>query len=1048
MKAKFLYRLSILLAVSFCWSGCYCEPGIVGHESTLQTDLPGKPPLLLYSAVKSSGNTRQFLLFVKGAYPLYVQSGLLEGEYRKYYRTEGPKFPFLLKPGKEHGKQITVHFEPSGVGYFPAILRFFASRANDQQAEEHLVVRLSNQEIQPFLAFSCGKELDFGKVHSGRFKEQNCFVSNLGSVPIHLLGISLKSEQGDAKSFTWKSTRSFPLTLNGNDGNKLLLKIRYHPVRSTFQMRVKPDISSLIFQIRGGANTEKLQTRLRIRGKVLLNPLELIPLFPTCQKNEHCLNFGKDFSCKVENWTQQKRCSPPKPERSSLLFPTLGKGMRSVQSFLVRNRSYRPIELSNSSKDIEPFQILDKVDGMIVLPRTTRLLRMEFVQKEAKSYSNFLTVSTIQDTHIFSKVLQLRTQNSSCVLEVQPSKILFEKETVKQLVVSNVGKGTCFLYQVAFKYGNKTRFTISPQIGSDEKLRAGEERRFSIGLKSEIPWIRSDILNISSNDRARPLIDIPIRDIQSPKAPCILRFDKISLDFGKVGVGQTRFQTLSFANIGFGDCLITSVVIEKMGPLGPNAFTIDEGPHFPKTLEGGKQFFIRVNFAPKLKNLVYNARFVIRESKTSLLKYVPMEGTSFVSCIQWTKRIHTLDFGQVPVGCSNRKKSIQLYHSGEAGCPAKIQVKSIRCGARNCGPVQSTSPLILSGVPKLPAVLEKGKPLSFSLAFSPRVRGVFRQKLMIGHDVPGHAPLQISMEGFGLERSTVTESFRQAERLKKDILFVIADSPSMVEEQASLKKNLSAYVQWLVRTGWELRLGVITTDISGKRFPGGCLRGKTKMVTLSTPKFIDTFLQNADVGTSGSSITQGMEAAHLAVTTRSKSGGCNEGFFRKDAELRILFISDQDDMSPRPISFYRDAFRKLKGLRNTGLVRGSVTTGPPPSGCRNPGSGNASSAPRYWTLARLLRGTKDSICHANWAAVLSSPGYGFSYHLLSKFKLSYQALPKSIRVQVGSKNIKESTQDGWQYEAVSNAIHFSRSQRPPPGATITVRYTPICAPSF
>ncbi|HEU0037584.1 MAG TPA: hypothetical protein VFQ53_43535 [Kofleriaceae bacterium] len=165
-----------------------------------------------------------------------------------------------------------------------------------------------------------------------------------------------------------------------------------------------------------------------------------------------------------------------------------------------------------------------------------------------------------------------------------------------------------------------------------------------------------------------------------------------------------------------------------------------------------------------------------------------------------------------------------------------------------------------------------------------------------------------------------------AERRGVDILFVIDDSPSMEDEQASLRANFSRLVNVLetLEGGLpDVQIGVVTpnlgtsaTDGTTAAPIGTCsgrgLDGALRAVPGGGPTFLrdvddgaggrqrnytgtltDAFSQLADVGINGCGIEQHLEAAKRALD----GNPANAGFLRPDAYLAVIVIADEDDCS-------------------------------------------------------------------------------------------------------------------------------------------------------
>ncbi len=161
-----------------------------------------------------------------------------------------------------------------------------------------------------------------------------------------------------------------------------------------------------------------------------------------------------------------------------------------------------------------------------------------------------------------------------------------------------------------------------------------------------------------------------------------------------------------------------------------------------------------------------------------------------------------------------------------------------------------------------------------------------------------------------------------------DILFVIDDSGSMGEEQASLARNFPAFINVLntIPGGLpDVHIGVVSSNVgTGGVNIGGCSSAtqpegddgdlQTNGCAGVTAGYLedirqpdgsrtrnysgalaDVFTCMAQLGTTGC----GFEA-HLESAFRALSPGKNAGFLRPDAYLAIIFVADEDDCSALP----------------------------------------------------------------------------------------------------------------------------------------------------
>ncbi len=160
-----------------------------------------------------------------------------------------------------------------------------------------------------------------------------------------------------------------------------------------------------------------------------------------------------------------------------------------------------------------------------------------------------------------------------------------------------------------------------------------------------------------------------------------------------------------------------------------------------------------------------------------------------------------------------------------------------------------------------------------------------------------------------------------------DLLFIIDNSGSMGEEQASLKDNFPKFIDVLntIQGGLpNVHIGVVNSDMGtlggpqiGSPNDGGCAANGTDGVMVQLPgqpnvRYIsdlkddatqmrtrnytgnlsDVFKTMAEVGTRGC----GFES-HLGAMRRALENPANQGFLRPDAYLAVIIIADEDDCS-------------------------------------------------------------------------------------------------------------------------------------------------------
>jgi len=308
---------------------------------------------------------------------------------------------------------------------------------------------------------------------------------------------------------------------------------------------------------------------------------------------------------------------------------------------------------------------------------------------------------------------------------------------------------------------------------------------------------------------------------------------------------------------------------------------------------------------------------------------------------------------------------------------------------------------------------------------------------------------------------TVVDAFIQDPAEQVDILFVIDNSYSMLAEQEKLSEEFEAFIEFFFVANTDYHIGITTTDMEVE---AGYLVGDPKIITRATPNPAAVFRNNVLVGTEGSGFEQGFAAAWTALSPGMRSGP-NAGFFREEAALSLLFVSDEDDGSNFPVHSWLDAFWDLKGQRNRDMFNASALTGvhpvtSDPAACGQSGDdpfAGARDAPRYWDLANESRGVVRSICADDFNGLVADMGLATS-RLRDRFYLSGSPRePSEITVVIFLPNTAEFGGDGtslppegledgayaWAYETTGDdhwIRFFDTAALPPIGARLTVTY--------
>jgi hypothetical protein len=276
----------------------------------------------------------------------------------------------------------------------------------------------------------------------------------------------------------------------------------------------------------------------------------------------------------------------------------------------------------------------------------------------------------------------------------------------------------------------------------------------------------------------------------------------------------------------------------------------------------------------------------------------------------------------------------------------------------------------------------------------------------------------------GIVQNLETESFTPGEnRPPADLVFVVDNSPSMSEEHARLATSLDLLLDRVLESGADLRVGVVTTDMSGDdagTFLGG-------MFTVEDPDLAAHIGAALDVGTYGARDEQGLAALIAALDGR------NGDFPREEARVDAIFFSDEDDQSAGEPE---DLFATLTGIGARFRAHGVI--GDMPAGCFSP-DGAADAALRYVDLIDRTDGYDESICAPDYGQLLERLGLDIA-GIADTFPLQFIPEVASIDVTVDGVTVQTDPVDGWTYEPAPNAVVFHGVSIPDAGHRVQITY--------
>lgn len=280
-----------------------------------------------------------------------------------------------------------------------------------------------------------------------------------------------------------------------------------------------------------------------------------------------------------------------------------------------------------------------------------------------------------------------------------------------------------------------------------------------------------------------------------------------------------------------------------------------------------------------------------------------------------------------------------------------------------------------------------------------------------------------------------------------DILFVIDDSGSMSSHQANLANNIQVFTKAFAGNQLlDWHLGVVTSSMDGNstgtlcRGGDGALFGCPNFVDRLTPNAATVLNTNLQPGTGGSGTEQFFSPVKAALTPPMVSGR-NAGFYRSDAYLVVIFVTDAEEQSRMTARETYDFLLNLKGGDAAKIITyGVYIPSSSPSSC----SRDESTLPTKLEEFFRISGAKTlGLCDADYGQKLAGLGDDLAKRISSVLYLTRPAQPDTIKVTFGSQVIPNDPKTGWVFDPARNALVFGQDidMKPePPGTQVEVDF--------
>ncbi len=282
---------------------------------------------------------------------------------------------------------------------------------------------------------------------------------------------------------------------------------------------------------------------------------------------------------------------------------------------------------------------------------------------------------------------------------------------------------------------------------------------------------------------------------------------------------------------------------------------------------------------------------------------------------------------------------------------------------------------------------------------------------------------------------------------KVDILFVIDNSGSMDVHQNNLASNVEKFTAGIQNNAiLDYHIGVTTTSVDEFRIPGygGWLSGSPLFVERTTPNAMQALANNMHVGIDGSATEAVFQPVVMAFDPANLTGH-NRGFYRPEAQLVVVFITDAEDQSvstgpEQLIQFLTD----LKGGDLSQVLSYAVYVPSSVVGC--PRDQGMTLPLRIEDFLDLAKAKAFSLCDPDFGKKLGELGDDLVKRIGRVILLDRVPDINSIRVQFGTQSIAKDPVGGWAFDPARNALVLGSGiqwTEQPVGTQLEIEFEPL-----
>jgi hypothetical protein len=236
----------------------------------------------------------------------------------------------------------------------------------------------------------------------------------------------------------------------------------------------------------------------------------------------------------------------------------------------------RPVEISNFTPNgyFPPFGYEPPALPLTLDPTELIEVPVSFAPTEETAYTITLGTAGLLEvqTNVSGQFYQIALEGTakktpSCELLVAPSVLNFGqvaegRDSRQTVILRNLGESDCSIEAADIRDPplSFSRTLLDFSIG--DTLTPGDVANIEVVFAPlSVQGSENGFLDISSNDPASPLIEIPLQGTSIEITPCLLEASPTGLNFGNQAIGSTSEREVILTNVGTDTCSVQGIAV-------------------------------------------------------------------------------------------------------------------------------------------------------------------------------------------------------------------------------------------------------------------------------------------------------------------------------------------------------------------------------------------------------------------------------------------------------------------------------------------------------